>query len=93
MRYIDKIIEGEKAFNEFWAKFRPGEKITWCAEIGHCHEVTVELFYERSDREQAEGKPFRKFYWLQMPSKDDRGFLHPSDRRGEIHKMIREGRL
>lgn len=94
MRYIDKIIEGEQNFNEFWAKFRKGKKIEWCSEFGYCGEVKIELFFERSDKEQAENKPFRAFYWLTMPSKDNRkGFFHYSDRRMEIREMIRKGKI
>lgn len=94
MRYIDKIIEGEQNFKEFWAKFRNGEKLIWCSEFAYCGEVKIELFFERSDKEEAEHKPFRVFYWLTMPSKDDtKGFLHFSDRRMEIHDMIRKGKI
>ena len=93
--YIDKIIEGEDAFKKYMAKFRPGESVEWCETIGHCLEVTVELFYERSDKDAAEDKPFRCYYWLYMPTYDhnERGFHHVSDRRAELHQMIREGKI
>ena len=91
--YTDKLIEGEDAFRGFMAKFRPGQSVEWCETIGHCFDVTVELFYERSDQEQREDKPFRCFYWLYMPSRDGKGFYHVSDRRQELHKMIREGKV
>ena len=93
MKYIDKIIEGEQNFKEFWSQFRKGEKIEWCSEFGYCGEVKIELFYERSDKEELEGKPFREFYWLTMPSIGTKGFFHFSDRRKEIHEMIRKGKI
>lgn len=93
--YTDKLIEGEESFKAFMAKFRPNEKVEWCETIGHCVEVTVELFYERSDQEMVEDKPFRCFYWLYMPTYDGNksGFHNISDRRHELHEKIRRGEI
>ncbi len=92
--YTDKLIEGEAAFKAFMAKFRPGERVEWSETIGHCGEITIELFYERSDKDAADDKPFRCYYWLYMPSyNDERGFRHISDRRDDLHRKIREGKI
>lgn len=91
--YTDKLIEGEAAFKAFMAKFRPGGRVTWSETIGHCDEITVELFYERSNDEAKADKPFRQFYWLYMPTYSEHGFRHVSDRRGELHEKIRRGEI
>lgn len=49
MRYIDKVIKGEDAFNKFWAKFRPNEHIFWSENIAHCGEITIESLLFRKD--------------------------------------------
>lgn len=93
--YTDKLIEGEEAFKAFMAKFRPGETVEWGETIGHCGEITVEFFYERSNREAQEDKPFRLFYWLHMPTYgyNERGFHDVSTRRHELHEKIRRGEI
>lgn len=92
MRYIDKVIKGEDAFNKFWAKFRPNERIFWSENIAHCGEVTIESFYEKGPRDEY----YKHFYWLTMPSRDpEKGFTDGqySERRHQVYEGIRTGKI
>lgn len=95
MYYIDKLIEGEEALKAFMERFRPGQKIEWMETIGRCGNMTVHLFYERSDDDQRADRPFREFYWLYMPCDDRKpnSFWDISQREEDVHKMIREGKF
>lgn len=92
MRYIDKIIKGEKEFKEFWKRFRPDLNVEWCENIGHCGEVTVESFYEKGPEDEY----YKHFYWLIMPSRHpEKGFTDGqwSERRREVYEGIRTGSI
>lgn len=89
--YTDKLIQGERALNEFLAKFRPGLKIAWCETIGHIADVTIEMFYERSPQDEY----YKQWFWLYMDCEPGRkgAFYNISDRRHEIYESIRAGRI
>ena len=92
MRYIDKVIKGEKNFKDFMSKFRPNCRVEWCETIGHCMDVQIEMFYEKGPEDEY----YRQFFWLTMPSpNDERGFTDGqySDRRREIYEGIRLGKI
>ena len=92
MRYIDKIIQGEKNFKEFMQKFRPGCSISWCETIGHCADVQIEMFYEKRPGDEY----YKQFFWLTVASpNEDKGFTDGqySTRRSEIHEGIRNGKI
>lgn len=91
MRYIDKVIKGEKNFKEFMSKFRPNCEVRWMETIGHCNDVTIEMFYEKGPEDDYYGQ----FYWLTMPSYDEKGFTDGqfSERRHQVHEGIRTGRI
>ena len=92
MRYIDKVIQGEKNFKEFMQKFRPGCSISWCETIGHCADVQIEMFYEKRPGDEY----YKQFFWLTMASpNENKGFTDGqySTRRSEIHEGIRNGKI
>lgn len=88
-RYIDKIIRGERTFNEFWEKFRPGQKLEWLENFAHCGEITVEnIWAYLPDGSCA------CFRWMYMPSRDpSKGFWDITQRRHEIYEGIRTGKI
>lgn len=91
MRYIDKVIKGEKAFVAFMDKFDPSwreyERIENIWHFGRC---TVERFFEMGPQDEH----YKQFFWLYMESPHpDKGFIHISDRRAEIYEGIRAGRI
>lgn len=94
MYYIDKLIEGEDALNAFMARFRPGQKIEWLETIGRCGDLTVHLFYERSDDDERADRPFREFFWLYMQRSDrvPNSFWDIGQREMEVRRMIRDGK-
>lgn len=93
MRYIDKVICGESEFMQFMSKFRPGSKVAWRETIGHCDDVTIEMFYARSEEDAIADKMFRCYYWLYIPTDKEIGFCCISERRHKIYEDIRLGKI
>ena len=93
MRYIDKVIKGEAAFNAFMDKFRPDwREYRRIENIWHFGDLTVERFYERGPGDEY----YAEWFWLVMPSRDpDKGFTdgQHSERRTEIYEKIRDGKI
>lgn len=92
MRYIDRVVQGEKAFRELVKKLRPTYDIEMCENTGRVGDIQFERFYEKRPTDEY----YKEFYWLQMPSNDpDKGFTdgQHSDRRREIYEGIRAGRI
>lgn len=92
MRYIDKVIQGEKAFKEFAKKLRPYSDIEMLENTGRFADVHFERFYEKRPTDEY----YVEFYWLTMPSNNpEKGFTDGqySDRRREIYEGIRTGKI
>lgn len=87
--YTDKLIQGEKALKDFLAKFRPNCDIRWCETIGHCLDVTIEMFYEKSPEDEY----YKQYFWLYMDTNNEKNaFYNITDRRHQIHEDIRAGK-
>lgn len=92
MRYIDKVIQGERAFKEFAKRIRPNCTIEMCENTGNIFDIHFERFYEKRPTDEY----YQEFYWLTMPSNDpEKGFTDGqySDRRREIYEGIRTGKI
>ena len=86
MRYKMKVVKGEDALKELIRKMRGADaRVRWTETIGHCENITVEMYYLRGEDDDR----YCQYFLLYMPH-DGGEWLDVSAMRAEMMRTIKQ---